>query len=208
MCKEQSKELAVRRIIDGLITKKDIVDTIRDAYKLHIFYVIMNGYRRTRNYEYGLVLAEILLATLEDKRNEITNTEYRRWRPDFISFKLDMLDRLNYWSEYIEYFKKVRKTTDFFGLYCQNPDTAPDRFGSYLLGYDGKYQHVHFLYLHHRRYEIIKRKHNKMLQGKDVEHLRCNQQDRLTDKEIEHRIRTVFGLVEAEIIWQMRLDNL
>lgn len=167
--------------------------------------MIPYNFQRMRNYEQGLLLAEDLLDFLHKNANQITQQERNKWEPDFIGFKLQMLDYLNYWRDYIAYFNEVRKSTRFFCEYSSDAAAAQERFGTYLLGYENGRFMVHFLYLHDHRYQIICRKYQRQIHGKSTAHLCRHQQELLSDEEVERRNEEVIDrtvLAILEYLWR------
>lgn len=143
----------------------------------------------TRNYESGLDFIDYCYDILDLNREKLTDKEFEHFDRTLIGFKLAMLDYLNRWSEYISYYEELLKTKDYVSTYVKSRNDS--EFNKFVMYEDNNYKYVHFLYLGNHRYEIIKRKFAKWLDGKNVEHLKRHQQDRLSDEELEERFNVL-----------------
>lgn len=90
--------------------------------------------------------------------------EYQKWDKYLIVLKLNMLDHLNLWQEYIEYFETIS---------------------------DSKMYSLQELYK--ERYDIIKHKLIRKKAGANIEYLKRHQANRLTEDEIRIRYEAIIN---------------
>ncbi|MDK2801584.1 MAG: hypothetical protein PWQ70_3203 [Clostridiales bacterium] len=177
----------LKKYIDPLIALKELL-----SYPLCNF--VHEFFTYTRNYESGLDFADYCYSILEINKDKLTDKEFEQFDKLLITLRLSMLDYLNRWGEYISYYENILSTKNYLLTYDKSRND-PD-FNKYVVYEDERYKYVHFLYAVSHRYEIIKRKFNKWLNGKNVEHLKRHQQDRLSDTELQERIESIFARLD------------
>ena len=151
---------------------------------------------RTRSYELGLDFVAICTDQVEKHKDEIEPWKYEDYQQRLIRLELKMLDYLNRIEEYLSYSDWVIENVQIFHQGDPQYKTSP----RYLLGYAQESgnliverlvaageRKVHFLCTESHRYDIISRKLEKRNAGKNIEHLKRHQQDRLTEEEIARR---------------------
>lgn len=161
--------------------------------------LIPQYFERTRDFENGLRFVECCSALLLSSGGTIPEREAVRIRGQLCTLELSMLDHLNRWEEYLSRFEELLVCEELLCTYA--PRCAPDRFGRYLLGRDASGALlVHQLYLQEPRRRLIERKLDRLAAGKQVEHLKCHQQERLTPDELSDR----YEQLERIFSWMKR----
>lgn len=151
----------------------------------NLFGLFESIFIRARYFELGLTFFDICQQELTENRDKIEDWIYERYQIDLILLKLHMLDYLNEWDEYIAYTHWIIENIKI--PYFNDVYSIEIRYKFYT-SEDSK---LHFLYQERYRYAIIKRKIKKRNEGKNVEHLKRHQQDRLTYEDIEYRCKIV-----------------
>lgn len=124
----------------------------------------------TRDFEGGIFFVSYCRSIISANMKRITPCELQKWDKYLIVLKLNMLDHLNLWQEYIDYF-----------------DTE---FDSKLYNLRGLYK---------ERYDIIKRKLIREKAGANTEYLKRHQACRLTEDEIRMRYEAIINRLNALI---------
>lgn len=118
----------------------------------------------TRDFEGGLYFVNYCRNIVSANLKRITLYELQKWDKYLIILKLNMLDHLNLWQEYLDYFDIV---------------------------FSSKLYSLHSLYS--KRYDIIKRKLIREKTGANVEYLKRHQACRLTEYEIRMRYEAIIN---------------
>ncbi len=169
---------------------RDPFTSIKAILSYPLWNYVPQFFTYTRNYESGLDFVDYCYSILENSKDKLTDKEFEQFDKLLITLRLSMLDYLNRWGEYISYYENILSTKNYLLTYDKNRNN-PD-FNKYDVYEDERYKYVHFLYAVSHRYEIIKRKFNKWLNGKNVEHLKRHQQNKLSDTELQERIELIF----------------
>lgn len=81
------------------------------AMKVLLSYPLCNWvneyFNYTRDFESGLYYISYCRSIIEANREQISPSEYAKWDRYLITLKLNMLDHLNLWEEYIEYYDSL-----------------------------------------------------------------------------------------------------
>lgn len=153
-----------------------------------------------REYQLGLEMAEGSLQLLDGNRKLLTEKEYADWTRQLMLMRLEMLDRLNEWAEYIEYFEGLSALHDdryiSLGYFAGNESEV---HRPYIMRREKEGFYVHFLYFADYRYQIICRKYARQQQGRPVEHQKRHQRDRLTDEELIRRADEYFERYDIDM---------
>lgn len=145
----------------------------------------------TRDFEGGIFFVEYCYSVINYNYNHTPANKYEKWDIYLIMLKLNMLDHLNHWEKYIEYFDLVLTTRPYrVRIYAQNSKYINMR---YIISEHGDFLYVHFLWVADRRYEIIKRKISRERAGKRIEHLKRQQACLLSEDEIKIRYETIIN---------------
>lgn len=148
--------------------------------------LIPQYFERTRDFENGLRFVECCSALLLSSGGAIPEREAAGIRGQLCALEFSMLDHLNRWEEYLSRFEELLVREELLCTYA--PSCAPDRFGRYLLGRDaGGALLVHQLYLQEPRRRLVERKLARRAAGKQVEHLKRHQRERLAPDELSDR---------------------
>lgn len=147
---------------------------------------------KTRNYEYGLMLCDKFDHILELYKDCLTNKNYQSIDKGIIGLRLLCLDKSDRWFRYLDTFEKVFIEKSYELTYSR--DCEIERFGRFYKRSDRHSHFIHFLYMDEHRREIIKRKADRLVEGKSTDHLKHHPQSELTDEEIEQRYYEILNL--------------
>lgn len=151
--------------------------------------------RRTRDYEYGLLLCDRFDYILEIHKHSLSNKSYENIDQDIIGLRLMCLDKSDRWFGYLDYFERVFLEKKYEMTYSLDCDT--ERFGRYYRRSDYHLHYIHFLYNDDDRREIIQRKADRQVDGKSTTHLKHRPQSELTDNEIYSRYYEVLKRADS-----------
>ena len=178
----------------GLKGKLDI-EKFRIALSHPIIDLIRETIDYTRSYEAGLDAWLNLLSFAEQNKHSFAEKEYSEHITIIYSAILDCLDCLDRWEDYIQFWEKIFKSTNYSYTFSHSP---PKRKKDINTGYyediekyiiaesHGSYC-VHFLYYKSNRKKIIEKKLKKLRDGKKVGNLLHARQEDLSDEEINAR---------------------
>jgi len=146
--------------------------------------------KATRAFENGLDACLVLLRYTEDIREGLSVKEYERNLQTLYTFLLIVLDHLDRWDDYLSLWENLRKNTNFSATYAKEGlQLHGNRIQPFILGEDGEYILVHFLYGMSDRKELIKRKQALQRSGKKAR--KHTRQEELSNKQIEQRLQKV-----------------
>lgn len=150
----------------------------------------------TRAYHDGLHVCEQARATA-DRLHSIGRINESTWQfadRQILWLNLVMLDKLDYWEDYIRLFEEAR-TTRTVSAYLEKRDRA------YVVNYKACHSYVvlqdeddvflHFLFLQRDRYDLIREKLKKYRAGNKLGNMRHRKHSELTDEEIHKRFLDV-----------------
>ena len=177
-----------------LAVRETALDAMRFLFSYPYSNLLPQMISRTREFEDGFVFSKRCRELLEIYHFDLPFEEYHKIECDVTFLELSLLDDLNRWQEYLDYFEIIyaeKRSPAYISHYqsCLWPDqTDEERFGRYFLGYapDGCAL-VHNLYLHDDRRSVIERKVKRLREGKSVEHLKRHQKAVLTSEEQKKR---------------------
>lgn len=139
----------------------------------------------TRHYEQGFLFVEHMMKLLNSFKNRLSAAEYEEFDINLIFLYLDIMDKSDRWMRYVEYFNEVRIEKPYSVTYSISE--PPERFGDFLLRSNEEGHHVHFLISIRPRYEVIKKKIERLKNGAQVNYLKHHPQSELSDEEIARR---------------------
>lgn len=144
----------------------------------------------TRSYHEGLALSVALISTAKRSSKRMTPSEYELYRDRLWEFHLDMLDKLDLWSEYLACFAKLRSELSYSHKWNRSSgmERHPD-LSHYLCGEGPDHLLVHFLIGRHERKQIIERKLQRQRIGKSATHLRHHSKNSLSPDELRKRVK-------------------
>lgn len=166
-------------------SKFELIVSVLDSNLMLLFNEI---FKKTRRYELGIDFYNVCQKELNSNKDKIEAWKYDLYQEDLIQLKLEMLDYLNEWDEYISFTNEILDTLFIecrFNFYIQDVNER------YIIKDNTGTQRIHFLCRFEKRYDIISRKVLRRNAGKTVKHLERHQQDRLSLEEIEHRYKIV-----------------
>lgn len=152
-------------------------------------------------YAYLCVITQVMdfinysVSVLDNNADRLSDTERRRYFIQLSTFTLFLLDRLNLWDEYINFFEKLLEKKDCFLKYNLPLKISVDPV--YIISENDCVINVHFLYFIDKRYKITKSKLVKQSQWKSVEHLKRHQKSRLSQNEIDRRYKIIIDRLFA-----------
>lgn len=183
---DTSQDLVELFLNDRLEYKKDKFPVVIDALD-HYLVLFKAVFVRARYFELGLTFYDICLQEIEANRDKIEDWKYDRYQEYLIDLKLEMLDYLNEWDEYIAFSNWVIENVKM--PYTFNRPEYIDK--RYFYNNDSDGEQIHFLLRQSDRYEIITRKIERRKCGKSIDHLKRHQQVELTYDQIEYRYNMV-----------------
>ncbi|MBW2672112.1 MAG: hypothetical protein JRD89_01685 [Deltaproteobacteria bacterium] len=140
----------------------------------------------TRDYENALNTVGMLLYYLETKKAAFDRETYEQYEMKLLDFLLRLLDKADHWEEYVNIYNRILEDRPFYCL-TYNRERNDPVFNRFIRWTDKKFHHVHFLYVHHHRYEVICRKLDKVRSGKRTGNLYHATQCNLSDEELQQR---------------------
>lgn len=146
----------------------------------------------TRHYEQGFLFVEHMMNLLNSFKNRLSTKEFEEFDINLIYLYLEIMDKSDRWMRYVEYFNLVRTEKPYSFTYSISE--PPERFGDFLLRSDEDGHQVHFLYSINSRYEVIKRKIERLKNGASVNRLKHHPQSELSDEEIARRFNHILSL--------------
>lgn len=90
-----------------LIQYKDPFPVMKALLSYPLCNWVNEYFNYTRDYESGLNYVRYCRDIIEVNKEQISPSEGEKWDMYLITLKLNMLDRLNLWQEYIEYFDSL-----------------------------------------------------------------------------------------------------
>ncbi len=146
----------------------------------------------TRSFDRGLELGLLLLAAHEQFKDQISPENRERNAASIHSLVLRMLDKLDYWDEFIEAYDQILEHTNLsFGGYYAEDSRAhhlQNGAGPFLIGNVPGGFRLHFLYGLTNRREVIERKIDRRKRGKKLGNLYHARQSDLTEAELQERV--------------------
>lgn len=129
---------------------------------------------------------------LRDKE-KLKRADWAIYDQRLINYELSAYDQLNEFDCYISLFEYARKNLTYTLTYSKS--RTDDDFNKYVLYEDCHYKYVHFLYLSHHRYEIIKRKKARQDVGKLPKTMLRHQIEDLDTSELNSRMDSLTRLL-------------
>ncbi len=166
-------------------------DALIILLKYPMWNTVNSFFNRLRKFEEGLSFAEYSLDLVESNKEKLGKREFETYCTQLIFLKLNMMDCLNLWREYIEEYDRLLSDKNYYFTYQYSLERNDPVFNKFIVKQDNRYKYVHFLYLQNYVYEKIKRKLDKWLKWKNVEHLKKHQRDELSDEEIVRRYEEI-----------------
>lgn len=131
----------------------------------------------TRNYHYGLYIADVFEKVVKEHENEFTPREIELAYILIFHLRLNSLDKLDSWMAFVDYYERLSSI---------KPMTQSLEI---------------LLQLQEHRYKVIKRKIDKFRKSAKLGNLYHRSQSELTDEEIEERAKE---LVERVINFEKK----
>jgi len=168
------------------VNKKTRFEAVLAVLDSSLFVLFDELFTRGRYFDLGAEFVEICMQEVNGHRYEIESWRYERFLAKLYRLKLKMLDYKNEWGKYLSFTQWVLE--NFKAPYSLNLVYPIEP--RYVYEDNGE-KYVHFLYQDTPRYEIIRKKLEKQLAGKNVEHLKRHQQSELTDEYIASRMDSI-----------------
>jgi hypothetical protein len=153
--------------------------------------------RTARAYDEGLCAGIHLLNLNVEYRDNLTQKEYDKHLRLLYHLCLDLLDKLDYWEEFLDAFSKVWADKRFVHR-CHKKQLAGE-FGE-LMAKGVVSETPHYVYLHgfwphiHRK-EVIERKIKRKAEGRKMGNMYHHTRDDLTPEEIYYRRKWLDDLI-------------
>ncbi len=149
---------------------------------------------RSREYDRGLEFVDFARAVLARNAGRIPALESEVYDRKLITMNLVLLDYLNRWNSYIEYFDQALTSKPYFIQYKKELQPAVNE--KYIIAADIRFVRVHFLYPLDQRYSITCRKIVRRDAGKSVEHLKRHSRSMLPWEEVDRRYAQIIGKLD------------
>lgn len=126
---------------------------------------------------------------------------------EIILFRLTMLDKLDYYKEYIDLFETVRETktdseyTIHRGEWYMKPYLEP--YVMHRIDEDNVY--LHFLFLQRDRYDLIREKWRRFQSNALMENLQHKRQAQLGEEERHQRFLDAMERMQYRLIYNIKL---
>lgn len=172
----------------ALYKSENRYDLVLSVLDTSLGLLFLEVFKNTRYYDLGLEFYYICQEEIQKHKDQIEPWKYDSYQEELISLKLEMLDCLNEWEEYISFTHEILDTVfieNRLNFFLKNVDER------YIIKDKNGRRKIHFLCKYENRYDIIRRKIFRRNAGKSVEHLKKHQQSELTYEEIERRYKTV-----------------
>ncbi|TCX51983.1 MULTISPECIES: hypothetical protein [unclassified Dehalobacter] len=140
---------------------------------------------RSREYEKGLEFIGFAQSVIEHNSGLIPELESEIYDRKLITMNLVLLDYLNRWNSYIEYFDQALASKPYTIQYKKENQPAVKE--KYIVAEDSRFVQVHFLYPLNERYNITCRKLARQNAGKSVEYLKRHSRAMLPEVEVNRR---------------------
>lgn len=167
--------------------KQKPLDVVRILLSYPYCDFVNQVFKRTREYEAGLYFADFCYAVIGENVGIISEKEFFAWDKMLINLKLNMFDYLNYWNDYVSLYDYVLQSKEY--TYTVGQPLEPEKtFGEHLKGYDNNGNClVDFSYVFQKRYELIKYKQQKLLNGELIGNMLRHQKEMLSYEERVNR---------------------
>ncbi len=146
---------------------------------------VNHNFSRTRDGATELYFVRYCRGIIEESGAELSAEEVESFDRELTHFELSAYDRLNWWQEYVVCFEEARSHKQYtieYAAWANHPGME-----KYLLWQTMGHKHVHFLFASHQRYEIVKRKLDRLNSGKTTKHLERRQMEDLTEEQLNKR---------------------
>lgn len=182
---------------ESLFEFKDPLTTMRALLSYPLSGFTYRYFTITRDFSSCLYFVDYCYSIIENNLNVISESEFEKLDKHLIWYRLFALDHLNYWETYLAFFEETLREKGYFITYDKN--CKPEDFGQYFKGVSDENQKllIHFLYNEDYRYQIIKRKRERQLQGKKLGNVYRHQKDQLSEEEQKRRLNELLQLFEC-----------
>ncbi|MCD7947291.1 MAG: hypothetical protein LUG13_03200 [Oscillospiraceae bacterium] len=179
MKNQNDHALSIREFESALRAKNELT-----AVRLLLSYPLVNWvsqyFSRTRAADRQLDFINLCRSIIDRHREKLADAEYEHFDRYLLLSKLAAFDRLNLFYEYIKLFEYIREHYTYSIRYSQTKKGAvfdsyiivPEDIATQLVPEGAKTfapTYTHFLYPAHRRYEVIKRKYDRMKSDQHVQ---------------------------------------
>ena len=120
-------------------SKFELIVSVLDSNLMLLFNEI---FKKTRRYELGIDFYNVCQKELNSNKDKIEAWKYDLYQEDLIQLKLEMLDYLNEWDEYISFTNEILDTLFIecrFNFYIQDVNER------YIIKDNTGTQRIHFL---------------------------------------------------------------
>lgn len=163
---------------------------------------------KIRAYHDGLRFCDRLdlLNTYYRNIGKESDVRYRFNDREILLFRLTMLDKLDYWDDYIRLFDEVRQTKIEPEYRVKRWRSYPCVFDvPYILQEDDENVFLHFLFLQRPRYDLIREKLAKHRTGEKTGNMRHRRQSELSEEEIHQRFLDAMDAMKYRLIFNIKI---
>lgn len=176
------------------------IDDLRKLLDSSVWGFVVELLIRTRSYDAGLEGAERLSEILQKHKDDISQNEFDEFFKSIHTLKLNMLDKMDLWAEYVAHWESLRESTSYELCYSKpssvelleekevNLKSEWSLRRSFILRVEDEFVFIHWLYHASRRYELIKRKLDRRFSGRQRKSDFHAAQLDLSEHEIRRRI--------------------
>ncbi len=190
------------------LTEKISLEQYRTVMSYPIWNFVQRAIIDTRSYEHGLNSCIVFLQFTEHFRTQLDKKEFESNSIKLYSLVLGMLDRLDRWEEYLEFYDYFRKSCDFCLTYSKrSKETHGKEIEPYIVSEDKNTIYVHFLWGSHHRRDLIARKADKKMAGKGLGNQFHARQSELSAEEVEKRLAWILKTAEYAKRFNEKLKN-
>jgi hypothetical protein len=159
-----------------LLTKSiDMFRAFNALLSENYWWLVHRLFIETRNYEDGLIFVDFLLGLNDKYKCKLTLDKYTAFEARIIELKLILLDKADRWAAYIYLYESL--LNDREKIYKHKPFATIDPC-------DKRIKLTSVLSLQHRRYQLIKKKLKREMQGWKTGNLKHHPQSELSDEQI------------------------
>jgi len=180
------------KLFTDLSVGKDYLGAVRAILSYPLINFVGQYFGRTRDGEAQLHFVSLCRDVINSNIEKLTASEAEEYQKIFLYNELAAYDRLNEFHNYIALFDYVRVNLSYTQCYAKSRND--EAFNKYVLYEDERYKYVHFLYTCDSRYQVIKRKHKKQMDGSLPRTMLRHQQEELEPSELECRFEELRNL--------------
>jgi len=175
----------------------DPLDAVRAFNRSDLSTWVWIHLSNTRDYELLLLHVLSCRTVINDRYEEMSPEEFYKIDADLIGYELAAYDWANRWEDYLDLFSYVNETRRYTIDYPKG-NNNDEIFNEHILGEDEYTIYVHFLYRFVRTYNKVRKKYQKMVSGKNTEHLKRHQKTEPCKESLDERLNNLAQFIEKK----------